>query len=250
MKFPDSHEEFYELTDAYVDGELDPETEGAYLKHIKECAVCRERLDERLELLGRISPEKEPPADLHGRIISAVRADTAEVKKKPVGKKGFRRFAAVAAIAAIFVLMTVIVLAVLPEKTGSGEVPERVVPESTTAHGGSADGLSDEIAEKDSSPDASIASDVTGASASLTSDPPENASENANAYGAGAEPLDPAKVNGGLLILSGVLAVSAFIAFLISLSSISASVPAEASEDSDEESAGNNAEGNKKNDEN
>ena len=139
MKFPDSHEEFYELTDAYVDGELDPETEGAYLKHIKECAVCRERLDERLELLGRISPEKEPPADLHGRIISAVRADTAEVKKKPVGKKGFRRFAAVAAIAAVFVLMTVIVLADLPEKTGSAEVPDPTIPESANTTSGISD---------------------------------------------------------------------------------------------------------------
>lgn len=241
MKFPDSHEEFYELTDAYVDGELDPETEGAYLKHIKECAVCRERLDERFELLGRISPEKEPPADLHVRIISAVRADTAEVKKKPVGKKGFRRFAAVAAIAAIFVLMTVIVLAVLPEKTGSGEVPDPTIPESANTTSGISD-------ESTGNADGEImsADSKTTASASYSSEKAVNTTASVNA----SELLDPDKVNGGLLILSGVLAVAAFIAFLISLSSISASVPAEASEDSDEESAGNNAEGNKKNDEN
>lgn len=241
MKFPDSHEEFFELTDAYVDGELDPATEDAYLKHIRECAVCRERLDERLELLGRVSPEKEPPADLHGRIISAVKAENAGVAKKTVGKKGFRRFAAVAAIAAVLVLMTVIVLAVLPGKTGSGEAPEPSVPESTNERGGNADGLSEEISEnmeKDSAPDVTIA--LTSQS-SVPDDPTENA--NANAYVASREPLDSAKVNRGLLILSGVLAVAAFIAFLISLSSVSASLPTVTSE----ENAAGNAESKEKN---
>lgn len=212
MKFPDSHREFYELTDAYLDGELDPGTEDAYLKHTEECEICRRRLDERLVLLGVSAPEKDIPSDLHDRIMSAVKADAADVKKKNfVGKKGFRRFAAVAAIAAVFVLMTVIVLAVLPEKTGSAEVPDPTIPESANTTSGISD-------ESTGNADGEIMSAdfKTTASASYSSDEAVNTTASVNA----SELLDPDKVNGGLLILSGVLAVAAFIAFLISLSSV------------------------------
>ena len=73
---------FEELISAGLDGALTEEEQCALSAHLEECGDCR-RYREALEgLTGLLAEEAGPPAALTGRIMDAVRAESARKRKK------------------------------------------------------------------------------------------------------------------------------------------------------------------------
>lgn len=96
------HEEYIELISAAVDGTL-TEAETARLQsHLTQCADCRSLLRDMQDLHAalRSLPTEEPPADLSGRILSALAGDN--VTPLPVRRSmGWKRWASSAAVIAL-----------------------------------------------------------------------------------------------------------------------------------------------------
>lgn len=96
------HEEYIELISAAVDGTL-TEAETARLQsHLAQCADCRSLLRDMQDLHAalRSLPTEEPPADLSGRILSALAGDN--VTPLPVRRSmGWKRWASSAAVIAL-----------------------------------------------------------------------------------------------------------------------------------------------------
>lgn len=106
------------LLDAYPDGELPPEMTGAVRAHLLQCPKCRAEwlLEKQLrEDISAAAPEV--PADLHERIMEAVREEqsgktTVEI---PAPRRSVRfgsRLRALVAMAAAFVLIGTVALTV------------------------------------------------------------------------------------------------------------------------------------------
>lgn len=96
------HEEYVELISAAVDGTLS-EAEAARLQsHLAQCADCRSLLRDMQNLHAALCslPTEEPPADLSGRILSALAEDN--VTPFPAKRTGgWKRWAGSAAVIAL-----------------------------------------------------------------------------------------------------------------------------------------------------
>ena len=106
------------LLDAYPDGELSPEMTGAVRAHLLQCPECRAEwlLEKQLrEDISTAAPEV--PADLHERIMEAVRKEqsgktTAEIPAQRRSVRFGSRLRALVAMAAAFVLVGTVALTV------------------------------------------------------------------------------------------------------------------------------------------
>jgi anti-sigma-K factor RskA len=66
------------LAAAYVLGALDPDERERYRKHLRECAICRQEVQElrpAVELLSQSVPQTKAPEQLRARVMDVVRRE-------------------------------------------------------------------------------------------------------------------------------------------------------------------------------
>src|SRR5271154_7099073 len=94
-------DELHELTAAYALDARDADELETYERHLAGCESCRDelaRIAPATAALAYAVPPKAPPAELRERILSAARAERANVV--PLRPRGSRAVVAVAAVAA------------------------------------------------------------------------------------------------------------------------------------------------------
>ena len=245
MENTPSCKHFRSLADQYIEGELTAAQMRELEAHLAECEECRREFDELKALKDAIrSAREEMPEGLHERIMSAVKS---EPKKKPARKRVFYRGAAISAACFMLCISFVVILSMLPfGKSGSGnDIPddplyastEAVMTEISEEKIEVADSLApiDTVSEPEisSTENAAESPDVTASAETYV--PVDSAADAVEAettkhYFKGtpteAPSADATYAPGGeeitmaLLVVSGLLAVASFVAFLISLSSV------------------------------
>lgn len=110
-----------ELISAGLDGALTPEEKDWLEKHLEHCPDCR-ALDADFAALHQLLPTlvPEPPAELKGRIMDAVRAEKTVAFPDPAQKKPRLRWKAWVSVAAVAALVFLGGRAALPALNSGG----------------------------------------------------------------------------------------------------------------------------------
>ena len=110
-----------ELISAGLDGALTPEEKDWLEKHLEHCPACR-ALDADLASLHQLLPTlaPEPPAELKGRVMDAVRAEKTVPFPDQTRKKPRRRWKAWVSVAAVAALVFLGGRAALPALSSGG----------------------------------------------------------------------------------------------------------------------------------
>lgn len=72
---------FEEKISALIDGELSEKEEAELFEHMAQCQSCRDTFAAFAEISSAMCDDEEPPEDLHGRIMTAVKNEEHPAKK-------------------------------------------------------------------------------------------------------------------------------------------------------------------------